>query len=82
MLAERVRDALPQLRVLAHCGNGAFKAQFKRADHSGARIALVLGEDELARGEIGIKHLRNKLPQEAVAVDCLVGRLAEIFDKS
>lgn len=82
VLAERVRDALPQLRVLAHCGNGAFKAQFKRADHSGARIALVLGEDELARGEIGIKHLRNKLPQEAVAVDCLVGRLAEIFDKS
>jgi len=82
VLAERLREALPQLRLLTHCGEGGFKAQFKRADRSGARIALVLGEDELARGEIGIKHLRDELPQEAVAVDRLVGRLAEIFDKS
>jgi histidyl-tRNA synthetase len=82
VLAERLRDALPQLRLLTHCGEGGFKAQFKRADRSGARIALVLGEDELARGEIGIKHLRDELPQETVALDRLAGRLAEIFDKS
>ncbi len=82
VLAERLRDALPQLRLLTHCGEGGFKAQFKRADRSGARIALVLGEDELARGEIGIKHLRDELPQEAVPLDRLAGRLGEIFDKS
>ncbi len=82
VLAERLRDELPQLRLLTHCGEGGFKAQFKRADRSGARLALVLGEDELARGEIGIKHLRDELPQEAVALDRLAGRLAEIFDKS
>ncbi len=81
VLAERLRDALPSLRLLVHCGDGGFKAQFKRADRSGAQVALVLGEDELARGEVGIKHLREELPQEAVSVDQLVGRLAEIFSE-
>ena len=46
-LAESLRDHLPQLRVLVHCGGGSFKNQFKRADKSGAQIALILGETEI-----------------------------------
>lgn len=58
-LAEKLRDAHPGLRVLSNCGGGSFKSQFKKADKSGARLALVLGEDELARGEVAVKALRD-----------------------
>ncbi|WP_462322142.1 histidine--tRNA ligase [Halochromatium sp.] len=57
-IAEQIRDALPELRLLCHCGGGSFKSQFKRADRSGAKVALVLGDDELAQQRIGIKPLR------------------------
>jgi histidyl-tRNA synthetase len=57
-LAETLRDGIPHLRLTVNCGGGSFKSQFKKADKSGARYALLLGEDEMARGEIGIKPLR------------------------
>jgi len=77
VLAERLRDALPHLRLLTHCGGGGFKAQFKRADRSGARVALILGEDELSRNQISIKYLREDLPQENIAIDDLAQHLAD-----
>jgi histidyl-tRNA synthetase len=46
------------LRLRMNCGGGSFKAQFRRADHSGARFALILGEDEINAGTIAIKPLR------------------------
>jgi len=58
LIAEGLRDALPWLRIQTHCGGGSFKSQFRKADRSGARYALVLGEDEVNRGEAGIKPLR------------------------
>ncbi len=58
-LAERLRDRLPGLRLRMHCGGGGFKAQFRRADHSGARFALILGEDETRSGMVAIKPLRD-----------------------
>ena len=58
-LAERLRDRAPGLRILCHCGGGSFKSQFKKADRSGARYAIVLGEDELARNVVGVKPLRE-----------------------
>ena len=58
-LAETVRNGIPRLRLTVNCGGGSFKSQFKKADKSGARYALLLGEDEMARGEIGIKSLRG-----------------------
>jgi len=58
-LAERLRDALPGSRIVVHCGSAKFKTQFRRADESGARIALVLGDDELARGVVALKPLRG-----------------------
>jgi histidyl-tRNA synthetase len=80
LLSERLRDALPKLRIVTHCGGGSFKSQFKKADRSGARYALVLGEDEVQRCEIGIKPLRERKDQETVSYDALDGRLAQLFD--
>jgi histidyl-tRNA synthetase len=58
-MAERLRDALPGRGVLVHCGSAKFKTQFRRADESGARVALIIGDDELARGVIALKPLRG-----------------------
>ena len=68
-LAERLRDAVPDLRLLLHCGGGSFKSQFKKADRSQARYAVVLGDDELARGVAGIKPLRGEGEQQEIALD-------------
>jgi histidyl-tRNA synthetase len=76
LLAERLRDTLPALRLLTHSGGGSFKSQFKRADKSGARYALVLGETELERGVIGVKHLREEGEQRDLAFDELAAFLA------
>jgi histidyl-tRNA synthetase len=78
-LAERLRDALPGLRLMTHCGGGSFKSQFKKADRSGARLALVLGEGELARGVIGIKPLRDDSEQQEVALDDLSATLGGLL---
>ncbi len=70
-VAETLRNELPQLKLLTHCGGGNFKKQIKRADKSGARWALILAEKELAEGKIAIKTLRcNPLHNEAsIATD-------------
>ncbi|WP_258925467.1 His/Gly/Thr/Pro-type tRNA ligase C-terminal domain-containing protein, partial [Klebsiella pneumoniae] len=58
-LAERVRDALPDVKLMTNHGGGNFKKQFARADKWGASIALVLGESEVANGEVVVKDLRS-----------------------
>ncbi|MEJ2384120.1 MAG: His/Gly/Thr/Pro-type tRNA ligase C-terminal domain-containing protein [Xanthomonadales bacterium] len=74
-LAERLRDEVPLLRIQSNLANGSFKAQFKRADRSGAPLALVLGEDELAGGTVTVKYLREERPQEQVDQERLGGWL-------
>lgn len=74
-LAESLRDALPHCRILSNCGGGSFRAQFKRADRSGAGLALVLGDHELAQGSIGFKPLRGQSEQRQVARGDLVGAI-------
>jgi len=69
VVAEDLRNAVPGLRLLCHCGGGSFKSQFKKADRSGARYALVLGEGELERGIIGVKPLREGGEQLEVALE-------------
>ncbi|OOY47089.1 histidine--tRNA ligase [Solemya velum gill symbiont] len=76
-VAQRLRVEIEGLRVISHCGTGGFKAQFKKADRSGAQIALVLGEDELAQGVIGIKPLRGDSEQQQVAIADLPDKLQE-----
>ena len=77
-LAEQLRDALPDARVHANLGGGNFKAQFRRADRSGARVALVLGDDELARGVAQVKPLR----QEAGQTECPLAELPAALRRS
>ena len=57
VLAEQLRDAIPGFRLITHCGGGSFKSQFKRADRSGARWTLILGEEEVANRQIGVKTM-------------------------
>jgi histidyl-tRNA synthetase len=75
-VAERLRDALPGVRVETNCGGGSFKSQLKRADRSGARYAVILGEEELLRGVAGLKPLREEAEQAEVAVADLAAELA------
>jgi histidyl-tRNA synthetase len=58
-LAEKLRDEAPELRLMTNFGGGNFKKQFARADKWGARVALVLGEDEVKAGQVVIKDLRR-----------------------
>ena len=74
-LAERLRDA--GLRVEANCGGGSLKSQLKRADRSGARYAVLLGESEVSRGVANIKNLRVEEPQQPVQFADLPGWLLE-----
>ena len=66
-LAERVRDALPGVSLLTHCGGGSFKNQLKRADRSQAQLALILGEDEVRGDTVTIKMLRDDTPQQTLS---------------
>jgi histidyl-tRNA synthetase len=72
-LAEQLRDAWPDLAVQINLGGGSFKTQFKRADKSGAEFALVLGDDEAARGVVAVKALRRELAQE----ECPMQQISE-----
>jgi histidyl-tRNA synthetase len=72
ILAEELRDALPWLRLLTHCGGGSFKSQMKKADKSGAALALILGEAEISAGKIAVKFLRTTADQQLVAHSDLI----------
>ena len=72
-LAERLRDAWPELALQVNLGGGSFKAQFKRADKSGAQFALILGDDEVAREVVAVKALRQESAQE----ECPIAQISE-----
>jgi histidyl-tRNA synthetase len=79
-LAERMRNELPELRLSVAVSGGKFKAQFKRADRSGARFVVILGESELAEGVVQLKDLRAATAdQETIAVEQLSDRLAQLI---
>ena len=75
-IAEGLRNQYPELQLITNCGSGGFKPQMKRADKSQARYALILGEDELARGEIALKPLREAGEQINLPIAQLNERLA------
>ncbi|TBV16813.1 histidine--tRNA ligase [Stutzerimonas kirkiae] len=81
-LAERLRDRVPGLRLLVNGGGGSFKSQFKKADKSGARFALILGEDELASRVVGCKPLRDDGEQQNIAWDALAEHLAACVEQA
>ncbi len=78
-LSESLRDALPGLRLICHAGGGSFKSQMKKADRSGARIALILGEDEVAGQSVSMKFLREDRPQQSLPQNELNERLKAVL---
>ena len=72
VLAEKLRDEIPELRLSMHCGGGSFKSQFKKADKSGAAFALILGEDETAKHQISLKSLRTDAKQQTIPQSDLI----------
>src|SRR5699024_8273648 len=78
-LAESLRDALPGLRLRVHAGPGGFKAQLRRADRSGAALALVFGDDEAANDAIQIKPLTTDQAQERVPLARAPAYIAQLL---
>jgi histidyl-tRNA synthetase len=81
-LAEKLRDDLPTLVLEMNQGGGNFKAQFRRADRSGARLALVLGDEELERGAATLKPLRHDGPQTEAPLAELAARIPALLSIS
>jgi histidyl-tRNA synthetase len=75
-IVERLRGERPRVRFELNVGGGNFKAQFRRADKSGAPLALIIGEDELARGVVAMKPLREQSGQS----ECPIAELAAGVD--
>ena len=79
-IAESLRESVPGLRIVNHCGGGNMKKQIKRADKSGAKVALILGDNELADNVVAVKHLRGdkSQQQQLVAPEQLSAVLADL----
>ncbi|MFQ3190163.1 MAG: histidyl-tRNA synthetase [Paraglaciecola sp.] len=79
-VSETLRDDLPQIKIMNHCGGGNFKKQMKRADQSGANIAFIIGQDEMASQQVAIKYLRKQQPQETVSLNELTHFTQKLFN--
>jgi len=79
-LAEMIRDHMPLLQLVVHAGGGSFKSQMRKADRSGARIALILGETEIEAGTIAVKFLREEKAQSEIMQTDIVKQLAPLLD--
>jgi histidyl-tRNA synthetase len=77
--AESLRDR--GLEVVLHCGGGSFKAQMRKADASGARFAIVIGENEVAQGKVGVKPLREMGEQACMPVADAAGLLRDARER-
>jgi histidyl-tRNA synthetase len=78
--AEAIRNEAPGLKIQVNCGGGSFKSQFKKADKSGAEYAIILGDDEVSRGEVAIKSLRSEQGQQTLSQEQTIAFLQELFN--
>lgn len=78
-LSEKLRSALPHLRTMLHCSGGNFKKQFKRADKSGATLALVIGESEMQNNQVVVKHLQGGAEQQILDVSQVIDYIKTQF---
>ncbi|MCZ6538012.1 MAG: histidine--tRNA ligase [Gammaproteobacteria bacterium] len=78
-VAEELRDALNDIAVVCNAGGGSLKSQLKRADRSGAKLALIMGEEECATGTVAIKPLRSDEPQRSCQQNELVERVRQLL---
>jgi len=78
-LVDLLRASVPGLKIVMHCGGGSYKSQFKKADKSGASLALIIGDDEIANGVISIKPLRSGDEQQQLSYDDVKKYLQEFI---
>ena len=78
-LAEMIRDHMPRLEIVVHAGAGSFKSQMRKADKSGAQIALILGETEIEAGTVAVKFLREEKAQAEIMQADIVTQLASLL---
>lgn len=76
---EELREHYPALKIQTNCGGGSFKSQIKKADKSGAKVALILGDDEIQSNSVGIKMLREKVDQQHLPQADLLTTLSTIL---
>jgi histidyl-tRNA synthetase len=76
--AEIIRNEVPGLKLQINCGGGSFKSQFKKADKIGAEYAIILGDDEVSRGEFSIKPLRSEQGQQTLSQQQTIAFLQEL----
>ena len=81
MFAEQIRDRIPSLKLKVNLGSESAGSQFKKADKSGARFALVIGDAELEDEVISCKDLREKSEQETLDLESLISKLENIFKR-
>ena len=79
-LAESLRDQIPRLKLQTQAGGGSFKSQMRRADKSGANLALILGESEVEAGTVSIKLLREDKPQQEILQEHLASQLGQMLN--
>ena len=77
--AETIRNEVPGLKLQVNCGGGSFKSQFKKADKSGADYAIILGDDEVSRGEVSVKSLRNEQGQQTLSQTQTIAFLQDLY---
>ena len=80
-MAEQLREALPRVAVHVNLGGGSFKTQFRRADRSGACLALILGDAELERGVVAVKPLRREAGQSECVLAELGARVRKMLEE-
>ncbi|WP_154223120.1 histidine--tRNA ligase [Marinicella rhabdoformis] len=81
-LSEVIRKALPNVRLVCNMGEASFKSQFKKADKSGARFAIILGEAEQNEGVVSVKSMVDReFQQQTMAPDALIDFLSKQFER-
>ena len=77
--AEKIREAIPTINLKVNLQVTSANSQFKRADKSGSKIALIVGEEELKDNTISIKDLEIKESQETLNLDQIINRLKKLY---
>jgi histidyl-tRNA synthetase len=77
LLCEKIRDRFPSIKLEMNCGSANFGNQFKRADKSGAKYALILGDHEIQSNSVTVKNLRLSSDQKTITTDELFALIAE-----
>ena len=75
-----IESRLKRLKLVVHAGAGSFKSQMRKADKSGAQIAIILGESEMAAGTVALKFMRHQRQQMEVSQAEIVTQLAALLE--